>query len=178
MPFNRRVNLFNALLESDKTKTQDETASFRQMMMNLEEGEEAEILGRERVKIRRDELYIDSKQSLNRLGRRLRKRVQVTFVNKHGQEEAGIDGGGVFKEFIDDLIKDAFLPQSVREEDGRGGGANSPESHPDFFSVTPLQTLKVNTSLDENESMLSNYEFLGRVLGKAIYGKLFFAFPS
>lgn len=97
MPFSRRVHLFNSLLESDKSQTQDETASFRQMMMNFEDGEEAEMSSRERVTIRRDALYSDSKQRLNSLGRRLRKRVQVTFVNKHGQEEAGIDGGGVFK---------------------------------------------------------------------------------
>jgi len=170
MPFSRRVNLFNSLLESDKLRTQDETTSFRQMMMNFEEGEESEISGRERVKIRRDELYSDSMQSLNRLGKRLRKRVQVTFVNKHGQEEAGIDGGGVFKEFLDDLIKDAFLPQTVievSEEDD--GGASTEPHHPDFFSVTPLQTLKVNTTFDGDYGILLNYEFLGRVLGKAIY---------
>jgi len=165
MPFNRRVNLFNSLLESDKLRTQDETAAFRQMMMNIDEGEEAEISGRERVTIRRDALYSDSKQSLNILGKRLRKKVQVTFVNKHGQEEAGIDGGGVFKEFLDDLIKDAFLPQTVREEGNEGENGY----HPDFFSVTPLQTLKVNTTFDGNNAILSNYEFLGRVLGKSIY---------
>merc|ERR1712238_341547 len=123
MPFSRRVSLFSDLLESDRAITQDETTSLRQlqMMMNLEEGEEAEISGRERVTIRRDELYSDSLHRLNRLGTRLRKRVQVTFVNQHGAEEAGIDGGGVFKEFIDDLISDAFLPQSVTKESGEDG---------------------------------------------------------
>jgi ubiquitin-protein ligase E3 C len=172
MPFSRRVTLFNSLLESDKNVTQDETTTLRQMqmMMNLEEGEEAEIAGRERVKIRRDQLYGDALLRLNRLGKRLRKRVQVTFVNKHGSEEAGIDGGGVFKEFLDDLIADAFLPQAAPEEEGEGEAA----SHPDFFAVTSLQTLNVNTTLDGNHGILSNYEFLGRVLGKAIYGESFF----
>ncbi|KAL7538545.1 hypothetical protein ACHAXR_011958 [Thalassiosira sp. AJA248-18] len=168
MPFSRRVTLFNSLLESDKIRTQDESASFRQMMMNFEEGEESgEISGRERVTIRRDALYSDSKQRLNRLGKRLRKKVQVTFVNKHGQEEAGIDGGGVFKEFLDDLIKDGFLPETVRESGEEEDEVM--ETHPDFFSVTPLQTLKVNTSSDGNDAILSHYEFLGRVLGKSIY---------
>lgn len=78
-----------------------------------------------------------------------------------------IDGGGVFKEFLDDLIKDAFLPGSMTEEKVEGEAA----SHPDFFAVTPLQTLNVNTSLDGNDGILSNYEFLGRVLGKAVYGE-------
>jgi len=171
MPFSRRVNLFNTLLESDKLRTQDETTSFRQMMMNFEEEDEAEISGRERVTIRRDALYGDSKQRLNRLGKRLRKKVQVTFVNKHGQQEAGIDGGGVFKEFLDDLIKDAFLPQAVREVGGEEDEDDDSvsETHPDFFSVTPLQTLTVNTASDGSDAILSHYEFLGRVLGKAIY---------
>jgi ubiquitin-protein ligase E3 C len=95
----------------------------------------------------------------------------VTFVNKHGQQEAGIDGGGVFKEFLDDLIRDAFLPETVRGESVEGDDDDTVmETHPDFFSVTPLQTLTVNTALDENDS-LSHYEFLGRVLGKAVYGE-------
>jgi hypothetical protein len=96
----------------------------------------------------------------------------VTFVNKLGRHEAGIDGGGVFIEFLDDLIKDAFLPATVKESSGEMDDDDSVEEiHPDFFTVTPLQTLKVNTELDGNESMLVHYEFLGRVLGKAIYGE-------
>jgi ubiquitin-protein ligase E3 C len=171
MPFSRRVNLFNSLLESDKLRTQDETMSLRQMMMNFEEEAVTEISGRERVTIRRDLLYSDSKHLLMQLGKRLRKRVQVTFVNKYGQQEAGIDGGGVFKEFLDDLIRDAFLPETVRGESAEGDDDDSViETHPDFFSVTPLQTLTVNTALDGND-LLSHYEFLGRVLGKAIYGE-------
>jgi ubiquitin-protein ligase E3 C len=168
MPFSRRVNLFNALLESDKLRTQDESMSLSQMMRNFEDDEEPELSGRERITIRRDSLYLDSKRRLNSLGKRLRKRIQVTFVNKLGQQEAGIDGGGVFKEFLDDLIKDAFLPQTTREENDSDEDS-VPSIHPDFFSVTPLQTLKVNTMLDGNSAILSHYEFLGRVLGKAIY---------
>ena len=161
MPFNRRVNMFNSLIEADKATTQDESGVMRQIMQAMQDGEEEpEIPGRENVTIRRHELYSDSKRTLNRLGKRLKKRVQVTFINEHGMQEAGIDGGGVFKEFIDDLITDAFIPT----ERPNGG-------HPDFFTVTPLQTLNVNTALDESPDTLSNYQFAGRVLGKAIYGK-------
>lgn len=31
-----------------------------------------------------------------------------TWVNRWGQEEAGIDGGGLFKEFLTSLSKEAF----------------------------------------------------------------------
>eukprot|EP00956_Cyclotella_meneghiniana_P021989 scaffold40821_cov51-Cyclotella_meneghiniana.AAC.4 len=99
LPFSRRVDLFQNLLESDKSKTQDETAAFRQMMMNLDDGDT--YSGREKVTIHRDNLYLDSKNNLMPLGKKLRKKLQVTFINQHGIEEAGIDGGGVQKEFFD-----------------------------------------------------------------------------
>jgi len=69
---------------------------------------------------------------------------------------AGIDGGGVFKEFIDDLIKDAFSIE------------NSTQNYR-LFSVTPLETLAVNAALEQDSGKLEHYEFLGRVLGKAVY---------
>ena len=99
LPFSRRVDLFQNLLESDKAKTQDETAAFRQMMMNWDDGDT--YSGREKVTIHRDNLYLDSKSNLMPLGKKLRKKLQVTFINQHGIEEAGIDGGGVQKEFFD-----------------------------------------------------------------------------
>jgi len=169
MPFSRRVNLFQSLIDSDKLLMQDEEATFRHMMMNLDNpDQEGEMGGRVRITVHRDALYSDSMDALNPLGKKLRKKVQVTFVNQHGATEAGIDGGGVFKEFLDDLIKDAFIPQTTRNDSGEEE-ESSDGNHPDFFSVTPLQTLQVNLESDGDYSVLSHYEFLGRVLGKAIY---------
>lgn len=159
LPFDRRVRLFDSLLSADKVKTQDENAEFRQVMINMMRGEEPTSTGRERVEIRRDRLYDDSMRQLNQLGPKLRKKVQVSFVNQHGTQEAGIDGGGVFKEFVQDLIKDGLSLDPKSEDNGT----------PQFFSVTPLQTLSVNSSLTQDNSLLPHYEFLGRVLGKAVY---------
>jgi ubiquitin-protein ligase E3 C len=154
-PFERRVMLFHSLLATDKQRTQDEQADMHNAMMMIMRGQEGEISSRERVSIHRDRLYEDSMQQLNRLGPKLRKRVQVSFINQYGQDEAGIDGGGVFKEFVDDLIKEAFSVESSKSLQ--------------LFSVTPLQTLAVNTRLPMNATLLTHYEFLGRVLGKAVY---------
>lgn len=154
-PFERRVMLFHSLLATDKQRTQDEQSDMRNAMMMIMRGEDGEISSRERVSIHRDRLYEDSMQQLNRLGPKLRKRVQVSFINQYGQDEAGIDGGGVFKEFVDDLIKEAFSVESSKSLQ--------------LFSVTPLQTLAVNTRLPMNSALLTHYEFLGRVLGKAVY---------
>ena len=159
LPFDRRAKLFSSLLYADILKTQDETAAMQAMMWNMQRGVEgAEFTGREKAKIRRDELYNDSMDQLNKLGRRLKKKIQVTFISQHGQAEAGIDGGGLFKEFLDDLMKDAFDPEAIR--DGLGGP---------IFVESSLQTLAVNARLKASHATLVHYQFLGRVLGKAVY---------
>lgn len=34
--------------------------------------------------------------------------IEITFVDRFGEEERGIDGGGVFKEFLTELGREAF----------------------------------------------------------------------
>ena len=34
--------------------------------------------------------------------------IRVTFVNEFGVEEAGIDGGGIFKDFMENITQTAF----------------------------------------------------------------------
>lgn len=70
-----------------------------------------------------------------------------------GTEEAGIDGGGVFKEFLDALTKRAFDPAYA------------------LFRVTPDQLLYPNplSCLAAGEDHLRHFEFIGRILGKALY---------
>lgn len=165
LPFDRRVKLFSSLLKADKQKTM-QAASNRSALVAMSGDDAAEMfidgIARERVTIRRAKLYNDSMQQLNELGPKLKHKVQVSFVNQHGANEAGIDGGGVFKEFLDDLIKDGFASRNEEERGAAGMGA------PPLFSVTPLQTLAVNFGISDNEQMLEHYEFLGRVLGKAV----------
>ena len=164
LPFERRVRLFHSLLRKDKLKSQDETAEYRRAMLAMMRRDEEELSFdgiREQVRIRRRHLYADSMQQLNEMGPRLKRKVQVSFINEHGVQEAGIDGGGVFKEFLDDLIKDGFAANAT--EDSSHVGA------PRLFTVTPSQTLAVNADMMQDRSMLEHYEFLGRVLGKAVY---------
>ena len=40
----------------------------------------------------------------------LRKKLRVTFVNAQGLNEPGIDGGGVFREFLSEVLKTGFDP--------------------------------------------------------------------
>jgi len=160
LPFERRVKLFSSLLEKDKLLTQNEAEERLHVLRSMMQGDEPDLTGRERVSIRRDQLYEDSMRQLNQLGPKLRRRVQVSFINQHGAQEAGIDGGGVFKEFIDDLLKEAFSPET---EDG------TTNDRPRLFTVTSLQTLAVNPGLTRDPDLLPHYEFLGRATGKAVY---------
>ena len=34
--------------------------------------------------------------------------IRVSFVNEFGVEEAGVDGGGIFKDFMENITKAAF----------------------------------------------------------------------
>ena len=50
----------------------------------------------------------DGFTALNDLGSQLKERLAIRFIDQYGQEEAGIDGGGLFKEFLTSLSKEAF----------------------------------------------------------------------
>ena len=54
-------------------------------------------------------MFQDGYNSLSRLGAtELKGKVAISFVDEFGLEEAGIDGGCVFKEFLTGLSKEAF----------------------------------------------------------------------
>ena len=80
--------------------------------------------------------------------------VRVQFVNEHGVEEAGVDGGGLFKDFLSALIEEAFDPVKTG-----------------LFVETPDRTLYPNPAsyLRAGPDHLRKLEFLGAILGKAVY---------
>ncbi|KAI3648186.1 hypothetical protein MP228_006040 [Amoeboaphelidium protococcarum] len=107
---------------------------------------------RHRVTIRRSMLLEDSFNKLNQLGSQLKDRVGITFISELGLEEAGIDGGGVFKEFLTTLCKLAFDPNLG------------------LFTYTQEQLIYPNPHEYAVEpQQLEYFEFLGRILGKALY---------
>ena len=51
--------------------------------------------------IYRDAIVTDSYEGLKDKYRNIKNnRIQISFVSSHGIEEPGIDGGGLFKEFL------------------------------------------------------------------------------
>lgn len=56
--------------------------------------------------IRRDHVFEDSLQLMSDLpSLDLKNKLRISFIDALGQAEAGIDGGGLFKDFIENLLK-------------------------------------------------------------------------
>lgn len=56
---------------------------------------------------------------------RVKGRLRIQYVNEAGLAEAGIDGGGLFKDFMEELLRQGFSPQVFvcdSEKGVRGGG--------------------------------------------------------
>ena len=83
----------------------------------------------------------------------LKGTIRVRFLNRHGVEEPGVDGGGLFKDFLGALVAEAF--------DAKRG----------LFAETPERTLYPNPASETacGPDHLRRLEFLGAVLGKAVY---------
>ena len=88
----------------------ERVAVFEQLLANDREngGHHHDIGPRTQVRVRRDHAVQDAMQSLPHDSVTLKHRVQITFVDSNGNTEAGIDGGGLFKEFVDVVTKEAF----------------------------------------------------------------------
>lgn len=62
------------------------------------------------VTARRTHLYEDAFNKLASADLRLKLRVRL--INQQGLEESGIDGGGLFREFLSETLKKGFDPQN------------------------------------------------------------------
>ena len=147
VPFAQRVALFHSLVEQDRCAHQ----------------RDAHIVGT-RVRISRERLFDDAFEALATLApSQLKDRVQVTFVNEFGREEAGIDGGGVFKEFLDELTKAAFDPATSSLFCSTAAGALYP---------SPDVSLALRRFGGTARGRLERFEFCGRIIGKALYERV------
>ena len=102
--FHERVRIFYARIAADKDKWRQRGRGPNGMPIQFDHGRGV------RVNIRRKQILADGFNALSPLGIALKGRVQVIFVDEHGMEEAGVDGGGLFKEFLTQLSKVAFNP--------------------------------------------------------------------
>ncbi|KAG4381383.1 hypothetical protein GLYMA_15G137000v4 [Glycine max] len=67
------------------------------------------VYTRNRFRIRRNHILEDAYNQMSQLSEDdLRGLIRVAFVNELGVEEAGIDGGGIFKDFMENITRAAF----------------------------------------------------------------------
>ncbi|XP_057472155.1 LOW QUALITY PROTEIN: E3 ubiquitin-protein ligase UPL6-like [Actinidia eriantha] len=111
------------------------------------------IFTRNRFRIRRDHILEDAFSQLSALSEEdLRGPIRVSFVNEFGVEEAGIDGGGIFKDFMENITRAAFDVQYG------------------LFKETSDHLLYPNPGSGMvHEQHLQYFNFLGTVLAKAMF---------
>lgn len=143
--FNDRVLLFEKLLDEEKAQLGHVRDEFSRAIQ---------------VRIKRDDIVDQSYDFFQKCCETmsptvLKSKIKVTFINEQGLEEAGIDGGGVFKEYMDALNKSAFSPEYG------------------YFLATQDQLLYPNPAArllaDSSREVHDRFRFLGRVLAKAVY---------
>ncbi|CAD5216371.1 unnamed protein product [Bursaphelenchus xylophilus] len=104
------------------------------------------------IEVHRDRLLEDGFVQLSDLSsRELKGIIRVKFVNYQGLPEVGIDQDGVFKEFLELTLKKVFDP-----------GLN-------LFKNTANNVLYPSSTSYIHENHLNLFEFVGKMLGKAVY---------
>ncbi|KAJ1675577.1 ubiquitin-protein ligase (E3), partial [Spiromyces aspiralis] len=90
--------------------------------------------------------------------------IKITFIDQYGMPERGVDAGGLFKEFLTDLIKEAFDPAA--------GLFRSTEGSYQLYPAPPesnIGSMGASGGFLNAARAYDMYVFLGAVLGKALY---------
>ncbi|GAB5356756.1 hypothetical protein AAMO2058_000316200 [Amorphochlora amoebiformis] len=112
------------------------------------------VAGSLMISVRRDRVLENGFEQLYKVGSAIKRRIQVQFRNELGLIEAGIDGGGLFREFITELLRAAFDPQLG------------------LFQQTPHQFTYPNPSSYANPNFrdhMAYFRFVGMIVGKCLY---------
>lgn len=148
VPFMKRVEILQNSTDTLKMEYQNPDAAFL-------------VVPNTHYRIRRNYIYEDAfdKLSLDNVPE-LKRTLRIQLVNAAGLEEAGVDGGGVSREFLAEFMKTAFDPNR-----GFFVANNNNELYPNPH---------VNVICPDFEV---HYEFIGRMLGKAIYENILVDVP-
>ncbi|ODV77755.1 uncharacterized protein CANTADRAFT_54160 [Suhomyces tanzawaensis NRRL Y-17324] len=151
IPFKDRVKIFQSLIELDKQN--------RRPMDHFSFIQTDKLSG----DIRREFLLEDAFKSFYEVGSNFKNRIQVVFYNEYGGKEAGIDGGGITKEFLTSVVQEGFNPS---HELKLFNETSEHEIYPNNEIGLNL-TKKIDT--EYQHSRLKYLKFLGMVIGKCFY---------
>ena len=126
IPFATRVQIFREFVSGDQRRRRGgfvDPDQWRNAVLSRSSqlpfpsqgalGDARDNLNRHHATIRRNRVFEDAYEQFWPLGEGLKEPIQITFIDRFGVEEAGIDGGGVTKEFLTGVCGDAFTPEST-----------------------------------------------------------------
>ncbi|KAI6083670.1 hypothetical protein F4821DRAFT_244270, partial [Hypoxylon rubiginosum] len=184
IPFEVRVQIFRQFVYLDKIKRRGGHVDADRWRLSVMSGDggfnspsarSRDILGRHTARVRRGKVFQDAYEQFYPLGDGLKEPMQITFVDQFDQPEAGIDGGGVTKEFLTSITDEAFSPGSDGHNLFVTNSQNllypNPTAFDDLAEVLRYHKYSENdANWRENMAQLAKrYEFLGRVMGKCMY---------
>jgi ubiquitin-protein ligase E3 C len=182
IPFATRVQIFRQFIFRDQQRRRKgfvEPESWRlsvaqSAMMNGQAEGAADILARHHADIRRESVFEDAFSQYYGLGDGLKEPIQISFIDQFGAMEAGIDGGGVTKEFLTSVTAEAFKTddyESMFAENDHHLLYPSPVAVDQLKKVLSEAGLTSSSPEWQNDvrGLLRRYEFLGRIIGKCLY---------
>lgn len=135
-PFEYRLQILMTLLEEDRIHHPD---GFQ-------------------LTIRRECIFEDGYQAFKAVSKTsLKSKLRVFYIDQFGMEEKGVDGGGIFKEFLNDICKIVFDPSYG------------------LFKITEQnQQLYPNPEAKFmlGDDYLEVYSFIGSLIGRALYDNI------
>jgi ubiquitin-protein ligase E3 C len=132
--FHDRAKIFNVVMQKSLTHSH--------IFPGMEDGY---------LKISRNNLYEDAYNKILMMGEEFRGNYQITFIDNFGQQEEGVDGGGLFKEFIQDVLKLALS-----------------DAYGFFIENTEDRTYYPNPRANEIEGYDSHFRLIGMIVGKTL----------
>jgi ubiquitin-protein ligase E3 C len=183
IPFNTRVQIFREFVHLDQQRRRNGhvdpdnwrmSVMQQSMMQRPGEGPSGhDIISKHHAKIHRESVFEDAFDQFYPLGEGLKEPIQITFVDKFDTVEAGIDGGGVTKEFLTSVTSEAFSAEGELHLFAEN------DQHLLFPNPASIEMRKdaLNGIIqggspewyDDLRGLIKRYEFLGRVIGKCLY---------
>lgn len=169
VPFETRVKIFRQFIAMDRSYRAQGPDSNMPSFLG------GSFLARgHRATIRRQHAFDDAYEELYQLGEGLKDPIQITFQDQWGVDEAGIDGGGVTKEFLTSVTSEALA-----HDDSTPTMFTSSRTgllFPEPAAIDRVREhLRRRSDIDTDEgrststSFIKKYEFLGRIIGKCMY---------
>ncbi|KAJ5893790.1 hypothetical protein N7495_005481 [Penicillium taxi] len=179
IPFETRVQIFRQFIYHDQFRRRNGLVDADDWRVSIAQAtinplsHRGDNLARHRAEIRREHVFEDALSQFYPLGEGLKEPIQISFIDQFGSMEAGIDGGGVTKEFLTSIIAEAFKTEE---------SAMFVENDQHLLYPNPIAVEQCNAQLralgfDQSNpewgtrirELLRRYEFIGRIIGKCLY---------